>query len=58
VLLGFYQSNQATAAACQVNKRPARTGDLPGLRNWENPEHVAELARLWNVDSATRRTWR
>ncbi|MEZ0072437.1 molybdopterin oxidoreductase family protein [Planotetraspora sp. GP83] len=78
VLRGFYQSNQATAAACQVNNlhllrgmlgRPgagvfqmagqpsahnAREtgtgGDLPGMRNWENPEHVRDLAALWNVD--------
>ena len=25
-------------------------GDLPGFRNWENTEHIAELAELWNVD--------
>lgn len=25
-------------------------GDLAGFRNWSNDEHVAELARLWNVD--------
>lgn len=25
-------------------------GDLAGFRNWSNEEHVAELARLWNVD--------
>ncbi|GLW72842.1 nitrate reductase catalytic subunit [Kitasatospora phosalacinea] len=25
-------------------------GDLPGFRNWENAAHVAELAKLWNVD--------
>ena len=25
-------------------------GDLPGFRNWENSEHIAELAKLWNVD--------
>jgi anaerobic selenocysteine-containing dehydrogenase len=24
-------------------------GDLPGFRNWENDEHVAALARIWNV---------
>ena len=69
VLQGFYQSNQATAAACQVNNlhllrgmigRPGRgrlqmngqptaqntretgaDGDLPGMRNWDNPDHVA-----------------
>ncbi|HEX6500053.1 MAG TPA: molybdopterin oxidoreductase family protein [Micromonosporaceae bacterium] len=78
VLQGFYQSNQATAAACQVNNlhlirgmigRPGAgiyqmngqptaqnnrecgaDGDLPGLRNWANEEHVAQLARLWNVE--------
>ena len=78
VLQGFYQSNQATAAACAVNNihllrgmigRPGAgvlqmngqptaqnnreagaDGDLPGFRNWENIEHVRELARLWNVD--------
>jgi anaerobic selenocysteine-containing dehydrogenase len=25
-------------------------GDLTGFRNWANDEHVADLARLWNVD--------
>ena len=77
VLQGFYQSNQATAAACQVNNlhlirgmlgRPGAglyqmngqptaqntresgaDGDLPAMRNWDNPEHVQELADLWNV---------
>jgi anaerobic selenocysteine-containing dehydrogenase len=81
VLQGFYQSNQATAAACQVNNlhlirgmlgRPGAgvlqmngqptaqntretgaDGDLPGLRNWDNPEHIRELAELWKVDVAT-----
>ncbi|MEU7797603.1 molybdopterin oxidoreductase family protein [Micromonospora tulbaghiae] len=85
VLQGFYQSNQATAAACQVNNlhlirgmlgRPGAgiyqmngqptaqntretgaDGDLPGLRNWENPAHIAELARLWNVDVDTIPHW-
>jgi hypothetical protein len=22
-------------------------GDLPGFRNWHNPDHIDELARLW-----------
>ena len=85
VLQGFYQSNQATAASCQVNNihlirgmigRPGAglyqmngqptaqnnrecgaDGDLPGLRNWENEEHVAELARLWNVEVDTIPHW-
>jgi anaerobic selenocysteine-containing dehydrogenase len=78
VLQGFYQSNQATAAACQVNNlhllrgmlgRPGAglyqmngqptaqntresgaDGDLPGMRNWNNPAHISELAELWNVE--------
>ena len=85
VLQGFYQSNQATAAACQVNNlhllrgmigRPGAgvlqmngqptaqntretgaDGDLPGLRNWDNAEHIRELAELWNVDAATIPHW-
>lgn len=78
VLQGFYQSAQATAAACQVNnmhllrgmigkpgagilqmngqptaqnnRECGADGDLPAFRNWENREHVQELATLWGVD--------
>jgi anaerobic selenocysteine-containing dehydrogenase len=85
VLQGFYQSNQATAAACQVNNlhllrgmlgRPGAgvyqmngqptaqnaretgaDGDLPGMRNWANPNHIEELAQLWNVDSTKIPHW-
>ncbi|WP_235096894.1 molybdopterin oxidoreductase family protein [Amycolatopsis decaplanina] len=85
VLQGFYQSHQATAAACQVNNlhllrgvigRPGggvlqmngqptaqntrecgADGDLPGFRNWENPEHVRQLAELWNVEEMTIPHW-
>jgi ferredoxin-nitrate reductase len=85
VLQGFYQSSQATAAACQVNNlhllrgmlgRPGAgvlqmngqptaqntretgaDGDLPGMRNWSNSEHIAQLAELWNVDPMTIPHW-
>ncbi|MGV9214034.1 molybdopterin oxidoreductase family protein [Micromonospora sp. RB23] len=85
VLQGFYQSNQATAAACAVNnlhlvrgmigragagiyqmngqptaqntREAGADGDLPGLRNWDNEQHVAELARLWNVEVDTIPHW-
>ncbi|GAA4511179.1 molybdopterin oxidoreductase family protein [Nonomuraea ferruginea] len=85
VLQGFYQSNQATAAACQVNnlhllrgmlghpgaglyqmngqptaqntRETGADGDLPGMRNWDNPAHIDELARLWNVDSSVIPHW-
>jgi ferredoxin-nitrate reductase len=84
-LQGVYQSNQATAAAVQVNNlnlilgrigRPGcgilqmngqptaqntretgADGDLPGFRNWDNYEHIQELARLWNVDPAIIPHW-
>jgi anaerobic selenocysteine-containing dehydrogenase len=85
VLQGFYQSNQATAASCQVNNvhllrgmlgRPGAgvmqmngqpsaqntreagaDGDLPGMRNWDNPDHIRELAELWNVEPAKIPHW-
>ncbi|MBO3741286.1 molybdopterin-dependent oxidoreductase, partial [Actinoplanes flavus] len=85
VLQGFYQSNQATAAACAVNNlhlirgmlgRPGAgiyqmngqptaqnaretgaDGDLPGLRNWDNEQHIRQLAELWNVDPHTIPHW-
>ncbi|MER7208995.1 molybdopterin-dependent oxidoreductase [Streptosporangium sp. NPDC000239] len=85
VLQGFYQSNQATAAACQVNNihllrgmlgRPGAglyqmngqptaqntretgaDGDLPGMRNWDNPQHVRQLAELWNVEPSVIPHW-
>jgi anaerobic selenocysteine-containing dehydrogenase len=85
VLQGFYQSNQATAAACQVNnlhlvrgmighpgaglyqmngqpsaqntRETGADGDLPGFRNWDNEDHVGQLAELWNVDPMTIPHW-
>ncbi len=78
VLQGVYQSNQATAAAVQVNNlhlirgligKPGAgvlqmngqptsqntrecgdNGAMAGFRNYANPHHVADLARVWNVD--------
>jgi ferredoxin-nitrate reductase len=85
VLQGFYQANQATAAACQVDnvhllrgmlghpgagvlqmngqptaqntRETGADGDLPGMRNWDNKQHVHELAELWNVDELTIPHW-
>ncbi len=34
----------------QNSRECGADGDLPGFRNWANPDHIAELARLWNVD--------
>src|SRR3954454_14940266 len=84
-LQGVYQSNQATAAAVQVNNinlirgmigRPGcgllqmngqptaqntretgADGDLPGFRNWNNKDHIQQLAQIWNVDVAVIPHW-
>lgn len=32
-------------------------GDMAGFRNWSNPEHVADLARVWNVDQDVIPHW-
>ena len=78
VLQGVYQSNQATAAAVQVNNlhlirgmigKPGCTvfqmngqptaqntrecganGELVAFRNYNNPEHIKELAEIWKVN--------
>jgi ferredoxin-nitrate reductase len=85
VLQGFYQANEATAAACQVNnlvllrgmigkpgcgviqsngqptaqntRETGCDGDYPGFRNWQNPKHIEDLARVWNVDPMTIPAW-
>jgi anaerobic selenocysteine-containing dehydrogenase len=41
----------------QNNRECGADGDLPGFRNWNNPEHIAELARLWNVDPGIIPHW-
>ncbi|HEY9604935.1 MAG TPA: molybdopterin-dependent oxidoreductase, partial [Allocoleopsis sp.] len=45
---GIYQMNGQPTA--QNTRECGADGALPAFRNWDNPEHVAELARLWNVD--------
>ena len=45
------------AGLCQMNGQPTAQntretgadGDLPGFRNWDNPQHIGELAALWGV---------
>ncbi len=32
-------------------------GNLTGFRNWHNPDHVADLARHWNVETDTIPHW-
>src|SRR6478752_508465 len=45
---GILQMNGQPTA--QNNRECGADGDLSGFRNWANPDHVAELAALWNVD--------
>ncbi|MFF7216935.1 molybdopterin oxidoreductase family protein [Streptomyces sp. NPDC008238] len=49
------------AGVLQMNGQPTAentrecgaNGDLPGFRNWENDAHVADLAKVWNVEPST-----
>ncbi|AXB47266.1 molybdopterin oxidoreductase family protein [Amycolatopsis albispora] len=45
---GVLQMNGQPTA--QNTRECGADGDLTGFRNWANDEHVAELARLWNLD--------
>ncbi|KAL4756825.1 molybdopterin oxidoreductase family protein [Aspergillus foveolatus] len=77
-LQGVYQSNQATAAACQINninlllghigkpgsgilqmngqptaqnnRETGCDGEFPGFRNHQNPNHIRDIARVWNIN--------
>jgi len=50
----FQLNGQPTA---QNTREAGANGDLMGTRNWQNPDHVAELARLWNVEPAQIPSW-
>jgi anaerobic selenocysteine-containing dehydrogenase len=50
----FQMNGQPTA---QNTRETGADGDLAGMRNWQNLDHVEELARLWNVDSLQIPTW-
>jgi anaerobic selenocysteine-containing dehydrogenase len=52
---GILQMNGQPTA--QNNRECGADGDLPGFRNWENPEHVQQLADLWGVDSLKIPHW-
>jgi anaerobic selenocysteine-containing dehydrogenase len=45
---GVLQFNGQPTA--QNTRETGADGDLPGFRNWDNKDHVQELADLWNVD--------
>src|SRR6478752_1967709 len=52
---GVLQMNGQPTA--QNNRECGADGDLPGFRNWDNPEHVQQLADAWNVDAMTVPHW-
>jgi anaerobic selenocysteine-containing dehydrogenase len=52
---GLYQMNGQPSA--QNTRETGADGDLPGFRNWDNQEHIRELAELWNVDPMTIPHW-
>ncbi|MER8005146.1 nitrate reductase [Streptomyces sp. NPDC094149] len=45
---GVLQMNGQPSA--QNTRECGANGDLPGFRNWENDDHVADLAKVWNVE--------
>ena len=50
----FQMNGQPTAQntrECGVN------GEFIAFRNWNNPEHVAETAKIWNVEPSKLPTW-
>jgi ferredoxin-nitrate reductase len=52
---GVLQMNGQPTA--QNTRETGADGDLPGFRNWDNQEHVRQLAGIWNVDSALIPHW-
>ncbi len=45
---GVLQMNGQPTA--QNTRECGANGDLPGFRNWANERHVADLAKVWNVE--------
>jgi anaerobic selenocysteine-containing dehydrogenase len=52
---GILQMNGQPTA--QNNRETGADGDFSGFRNWDNPDHVRELAEAWNVDELTIPHW-
>jgi ferredoxin-nitrate reductase len=41
----------------QNTRETGADGDLSGMRNWDNQQHIRELAELWRVDMAVIPHW-
>ncbi len=52
---GIIQMNGQPTA--QNNRECGSNGDLPAFRNWDNKEHIKQLAELWNVDEIKIPHW-
>ena len=52
---GLLQMNGQPTA--QNNRECGSNGDLPAFRNWDNKEHIRQLAELWNVDETKIPHW-
>jgi ferredoxin-nitrate reductase len=51
----FQLNGQPTS---QNTRECGANGELFAFRNWQNPEHVEELAELWNVDPVHLPHWK
>lgn len=52
---GILQMNGQPTA--QNTRECGADGDLPGFRNWDNPAHIEELAKIWNVNPGVIPHW-
>jgi ferredoxin-nitrate reductase len=52
---GIFQMNGQPTA--QNTRETGADGDMPGFRNWNNEDHIKQLAQLWNVDPAIIPHW-
>ncbi|MEU4393129.1 nitrate reductase [Kribbella sp. NPDC023855] len=50
----FQLNGQPTA---QNTRETGADGDLTGMRNWQNPAHIEELAQAWNVEPERIPSW-
>jgi ferredoxin-nitrate reductase len=50
----FQMNGQPTA---QNTRECGANGEFIAFRNWNNPDHIADTARVWNVEPSTLPTW-
>jgi anaerobic selenocysteine-containing dehydrogenase len=50
----FQMNGQPSA---QNTRECGANGEFVAFRNWNNPDHVAQTARVWNVEPSTLPTW-